>query len=441
MRKYTFSTFKDLFEREQALVHTASIASLNRETPKQLTGGSSHSWISTSLAPSNGWMSYYGDRQLHEIGVAVVFDLEQCDQSEFWCYPSGYFAKLDHNCDSTGRPKKTPAYIPGAAPQPSRHEVGMRHRPSDLIKRNRDAVHQGRKIVYNEVYIKTRNPQGLLCYKDNTVSRMSLFLTSANIANKTGIELPIAISRSSGLSEYAQRDFAHDLIHCKQGEWQACLRASGIDKASKQPLCEALLKQLDDPFLQLVFQLRCNIAPAADGFDWGRLDAEQHAQLVNVSLLHSPEWLFTQLQHYPADIEHIDLSRPDIANTTQERLHALKVSRLNADSIDLSVITEHERQFQSQCNGMLYRFMHGSQLQKWRDMKAAITGLSGNALISALCDQLRLINRSAHRKAVLCQMLQLPVDLPAERLHRIAELAIANSMTESLEAADSLTMI
>lgn len=193
----------ELFHAQNALVKTGRLEKLI-ERCEVKNGEAASDWVATTLAPPHGNMAYYGARNdALFFRVAVVYNLEHCDKNEYWCYPSGVFAKTDYNKDSNGR-------LTGATGR-----AGKEKRISHLRKDNLQAGKM--RLSYNEVYIKVGQGVGLFAYQGNQdsslsklMSRMACFALHIFFLHKktNALSLPVIyLDKHKVLKEYLSGQF------------------------------------------------------------------------------------------------------------------------------------------------------------------------------------------------------------------------------------------
>ena len=159
----------ELFQNGNALVRTGTLKGtiIQFESLTRTPGIYSGRHVSTSLAPTNGQMAFYKTRNEHS-PFALIFDARECLRKvnktirspDYWCFPTGYYAKIEHNSNSRGIPTKNVSPYAAKGTR-SVFDVGHMHSLESLKASNEKFVQEGSTPLYNEVYTKVMNPKAI----------------------------------------------------------------------------------------------------------------------------------------------------------------------------------------------------------------------------------------------------------------------------------------
>lgn len=442
MRKVAIEHLLSRFESENALVHTGMHQDvLYRASTLSKPQQTTTRWISTSLAPKDGRMVYYkGDNRTEKRYIAVVYDLAQSKTqkpTDFWCYPSGYAAKLQHNTYTDGTPKK--CNPPPYANMESRYDIGQRHRINDLASAN--ARYRSRKItpLYNEVYIKAGGVSGFINTRYTPEARLRAYIASQQLVIRKVIDLPVACIRYDktnntvtfqGIRAYTLSDIVDDLTAISNHEWQRLLKEIPLNTPAQRALFTHIEKQLPSVYSKRLWRMRCKKATLPlSTEDWGHINAEQRKTLLIQAIVNnSPEAVRQQLSLFPEDI--LTVPTEQISNNTAG--HLALAQRIRQNRPQRSALTAFQRKSAHERQQLRFRIFAQGRLAKWRRFTQACDQNSDAALKIALCQQALRLNKSTERKQVICTALGLPISLSTTRLKNIAQQFLAPVPSESL---------
>ncbi len=423
----TFEELNQLFRSENALVRGENFADLITYTSQATRDGGLPKWESSSLAPKDGWMSYYGARDPQSLGIATVYDFNTSDQSAYWCYPSGHFAKLDHCKDSKGRPKNVlrPYSQPG---DKTPYQLGLDHRQSHLRGYNHQSRARNSRPIYNEIYIKVGRPAGLLCYKDRATSRVLLYISAHAIAQATQAPLlPIALSTPHGLQAYTHAAFEQDLEQISQSiDSLSVVRCHAqLDPRTKTAIVQRIKGACSSAFYaRLINRLAVDTDnPSSETLD--QCTNEQRHTLLRLTINDNNLTLTRlHLSQFPQDIASIQIRGNNQDDAMTELLYVKKL--MNESAVCRQLDAVDVRQFAPQASSC-HTLFECQRRQKWQRFTQSCESKQGLELSQHCCRLLLSLNQSHYRLQAICSMLNLPFDLGLRNLKSIARSYLAST--------------